>query len=490
MSAMSPLDTQEISAKRYKSSLRVAMLTNFADMTGFGLLLPILPFVYKTLPISPGNDAVPSSFFYGMITSAFSGGQFVGGFLFGYLSDRLGRRPMLMLGLLGTAVFFVLAGLADDIVKLVLFRALGGLFAGTGGVCASTVADMTTPAERPIYMAMLGGAQGAGVVLGPVIGGGVAAIFGDDIDKGFKAASFGAAALCVVNLTLAFFFFSESPVYIKKRAIRKARREREAASASVNYEGDAERKLLLGEMEEEPTERKESTLAALLQLDLMLLCLVTFFFNTVFVANETALPLLAKNKFHFESKYVGPVFAVYGILLIITQVVIFSRLSRRFGLRIFTLVAPIMAGVFVFLVPLGRNLGETFSAVAGLAIVQGLGYPAFQVVASMMSKDNQGSVLGLRSSFAAGARIAGPLAAGWLYEVEIAGFMDNVPHVLPFFFTGTCCGLLAFLFSCAMKRYEVGFAAAVMAKGERVDRDAGDADETTSLLAPNKRAEP
>eukprot|EP00163_Fabomonas_tropica_P021275 TRINITY_DN37296_c0_g1_i1.p1 TRINITY_DN37296_c0_g1~~TRINITY_DN37296_c0_g1_i1.p1 ORF type:complete len:156 (+),score=14.36 TRINITY_DN37296_c0_g1_i1:62-469(+) len=119
-------------AAEYSGSMKIVYMTNMIDMMGFGLLLPLIPYYYDRLP---GYHEDNKGIYLGLIIASFSAGQFVGSFVLGSISDRIGRKPVLLVGLFGTAVFYGLVGIAPTLLDLIIFRACGGLCAATGGIC-------------------------------------------------------------------------------------------------------------------------------------------------------------------------------------------------------------------------------------------------------------------------------------------------------------------------------------------------------------------
>jgi DHA1 family tetracycline resistance protein-like MFS transporter len=165
------------------------------DLVGFGLILPQLPFYAERF----GATGV----WVGAILTAYSAAQLVGASLLGRLSDRVGRRPVLLLSLAGSAASFLLSGFADSLWLLLLARALAGLFGGSIAAAQAVIADVTTPTERARYMGLLGASIGLGFVFGPALGSFLARF-------GFGAAAFAAASVAAGNFVFAFFRLPET----------------------------------------------------------------------------------------------------------------------------------------------------------------------------------------------------------------------------------------------------------------------------------------
>ena len=162
--------------------LAVLIATCFVDMIGFAMVLPILPFYALDLKASP--------FEIGIITAAFSAAQILSAPLWGRVSDKYGRRPALLIGLMASAIAYVVFGLAHSLWLLFLSRLIQGAGGGTTGVANAYIADSVEPGDRARALGWLSAATSAGVMLGPVIGS--VAAHGGRAMPGFVA-----AALCI-----------------------------------------------------------------------------------------------------------------------------------------------------------------------------------------------------------------------------------------------------------------------------------------------------
>lgn len=177
--------------------LAVLIGINFVDMVGFAIILPLLPFYTLKLQGSP--------LLVGAITSAFSLAQIVTAPFWGRISDRYGRRPALLAGLLASAAAYVVFGLATSVTVLLISRLVQGAGGGTTGVAQAYVADTVAPAGRARALGWLSAATSAGVMVGPVVGS-----FGTRF--GPSAPGFIAAGLCLLNAIFAWFWLPESRV--------------------------------------------------------------------------------------------------------------------------------------------------------------------------------------------------------------------------------------------------------------------------------------
>jgi len=180
---------------RISRQLLLILATVFLNIMGLGLILPILPF-YATEYGADGAHV-------GLLFTAFSGMQFLASPVFGALSDRYGRRPIILFGVLGQVLAYLLMGFATSLGMLFASRIFAGLTAGNISATQAYVADITRPEDRTRAYGLVGAAFGAGLLFGPALGGGLSLI-----DS--RAPAFGAAALLAINLLLGSLLLSES----------------------------------------------------------------------------------------------------------------------------------------------------------------------------------------------------------------------------------------------------------------------------------------
>jgi DHA1 family tetracycline resistance protein-like MFS transporter len=177
----------------------VIVMTIFIDMIGFGMVIPLLPFHPET--IEAGALAL------GILIGSFSLMQFIFSPILGRLSDKVGRRPVILLSIFSSAISFIVFALANSFTMLLISRITAGMATETA-VAQAYIADITSEKERTTGMGKVGAAHGAGFIIGPTIGG-FLSIYG------FSAAGFAAAALTGVNFLFAFFFLPESNAHTR-----------------------------------------------------------------------------------------------------------------------------------------------------------------------------------------------------------------------------------------------------------------------------------
>ncbi|HEX8898439.1 MAG TPA: MFS transporter, partial [Chthoniobacterales bacterium] len=180
---------------RPRSPLFVLFLTVFIDLIGFGIVIPILPLYAEQFHASP--------IAIGWLTGIYSGMQIIFTPILGKLSDRLGRRPVLFVSIVGTAIGFALMGLAHSMTLLFAGRIIAGITGGNIAIPQAYIADVTTPEKRSRAMGMIGAAFGLGFTFGPLIGGVMSRI-------SYGAPFFFSAGLAVINAALVYLILPES----------------------------------------------------------------------------------------------------------------------------------------------------------------------------------------------------------------------------------------------------------------------------------------
>src|SRR5919107_5664145 len=177
------------------SSLAFLFVTVFVDMVGYGIVIPLLPFYVQ--------QYAPGAVLIGVLGALYAAMQFFGGPFLGGLSDRVGRRPVLLLCLFGTSLAYLLLGLADKLPLLVAAVTLAGGASGTLATAQAYIVDSTEPAHRASGLGLIGAAFGLGLIVGPVLGGLLSLV-------SLGAPAFAASALALVNVALGLLILPES----------------------------------------------------------------------------------------------------------------------------------------------------------------------------------------------------------------------------------------------------------------------------------------
>jgi len=349
-------------------------MTILIDITGFGMIIPLLPFYAETF------NAGPTAL--GILVASFSMMQFVFSPILGKVSDNVGRRPVLLLSILTSAVSFVFFALANSFLILLLSRIISGMATETA-VAQAYIADITSDRERAKGIGRVGAAHGAGVIIGPAIGGFLSVY-------GFSAPGWAAFALALLNLLFVFLFLPE-PAH---------RTDPGMGTRSKPDDGYLSR---LGTALTRP----------LIGFVLIISFIITLAFSTI----PVIVPLLGISFFDFRSVEMSYVFIYIGFIQIVLQGFAIGRLAQRFGeekliafgsllMMLGTFFMPLLPNVIVFLTSLGLiafGIGMTQTAI-----------PSF--LSKRAPLDEQGGMLGVSQSVSSIARVPGPLIAGLVFE--------------------------------------------------------------------------
>ena len=361
-----------------RRALVALFVTVLLDLLGFGMILPLLPFY--------GQDFGASELQIGLLFASFSAAQLVFAPILGRLSDRFGRRPLILGSIAASVVAYLGFAGAGSFAMLLLTRTASGAAAANLGIAQAYIADVTPPEGRAKGMGLIGAAFGLGFVLGPALGGLLGLV-------SHVAVPLGAAGLAALNLVIALVWLPESR--------SDASRERSRAGAWLDLAGLARLgrdRLMLGMM--------------------LVFFLVTFGFSQM----EATLALFCQRRFGFGQVETSWLFVFVGVVMVAVQGGLVGRLAARFGeRRLIHAGIGLMAAGLVALpeastaAPLGP-IGILLVASGLLAVGNGLYNPSYLgLLSRVTAADNQGGTLGLSRSFGALARVLGPPAGTWIF---------------------------------------------------------------------------
>ncbi|HEX4574712.1 MAG TPA: MFS transporter [Gemmatimonadales bacterium] len=354
-----------------RSRLAVIFFTVLIDLVGFGIVLPILP----TYAQNFGAQGIG----YGALIFVFSAMQFLATALLGRLSDRLGRRPILLTTMVINAAGYVLFAFAPSYRVLFLARVISGFASGNISAAQAYVADITPPAARARGMGLIGAAFGIGFVLGPMIGGLA------DHYVGHRAPGLIAAGLSLIN------FFSAGAILRESLAV-----EHRTVRPLFDF-GHMARALA------RPGLRP-----------LMLVWLVAPF---AFAGYTVALPLYTSAAFGWRAKELGWLFVLIGAIAAVVQGLVFGRLERRTGARALLTIGLLGMALSIAMVPWAGGSLLVYAWTVPLAVANSLFAPAASGLVSLYADPTeQGTILGAAQAFGALGRSLGPLAVGWAYD--------------------------------------------------------------------------
>jgi MFS transporter, DHA1 family, tetracycline resistance protein len=365
-----------------KSSLLVLFLIVFVDLLGFGIVIPLLPYYADAYGASPAT--------VGAVVAVYSLMQFFFSPVWGRLSDRIGRRPVLLISLSGSIVGYTIFAFAPSLPLLFLSRIVAGIAAANIGTAHAYIADVTTPENRARGMGLIGAAFGLGFIFGPPIGG---ILSSASLDRGLHGnliPGLAAAGLSAVAWTIAAFVLAES------------RRPSGAGGVLRRFDFSAWRGAFR---------------APLLATVLVILFLLILGFASM----ETTVTLFAKERFGFTPRDLGYFFGFMGVIVAVIQGGFIGRLARAFGERKLVAAGALSLMTGFALVPFVPDSRYLYPVAFLVAVGQALSYPNLMSLVTKASPASlHGSVLGVSQSVASLSRVLGPLVGGFTYGLAKA----------------------------------------------------------------------
>ena len=357
--------------KDRRPSLAVLFSVIVVDLIGFGIVVPILPFWAERF----GADGRT----LGLLLASHAAMQLVGAPLWGRLSDRIGRRPVMLITIAGTAVALLLLGFAQSLLQLFLARLLSGLFAANISVATAYLTDVTDEVDRTKWMGMIGASFAVGFTLGPPLGGLLARVT-DSAPMEF------AAALAGLNFVWAWLRLREPEQHAS----------REAGGLTNRFD-------------------------VLRVPGVARLCLVYFLFTLAVTQLETTFALFMAHRFGFDELGVAMVMLAMAIVMGGIQGGGMKRLAARFAERRLVLGGLACMTVAFALVPATGSVAWLMAPLALAAVGRALAQPPMMSLVSLFADErSRGIVIGVFQSAASAARVVGPLGAGLLYDASDA----------------------------------------------------------------------
>lgn len=358
-------------------------LTVVIDLLGFGIALPLLPLYVK-------NELGGSAVAVGVVLSAYSAAQLVGAPVLGRLSDRYGRRPVLVISLIGSAVGHLFTGLASSVALIILARAFDGFSGGSLSIAHAAAADLAPPPQRPRLFGLLGAGIALGFVAGPALGS-LAAL------GGHRLPFFLAAALAGVNAATAWWRLPKLPPV----AAASGRPAVQDAGPGLLPAGSAWRLLAP---------------SGLLGRSLLAVLLVGIGFSGF----EATFVLLGEDRVGLNERSAGLVFAGVGVVLSVVQAVLVKKVIGRLGAtRTARSSVLVTTAGFLLLVP-ALGWAGLVPALVALTVGQGLLNPSMATIVSMVTpEERRGQVFGVQQAVGAASRILGPLSATALFALAV-----------------------------------------------------------------------
>ncbi|MBI4239148.1 MAG: MFS transporter [Deltaproteobacteria bacterium] len=334
------------------------------DLIGFGILMPILPLLTKAYGASGTT--------LGLLIAVYAAMQFLCAPLWGKLSDRIGRKPVMLLTIVGGGISFVILGMADSILGLFIGRTLAGICAANIGLATAYIADVTEEKNRAAGMGLIGMAFGVGFIIGPALGG-VLSPFG------FRVPILVAAGLNGLNAVLAW--------WILREPARHVSRADELPHAALLAR---------------PQLRRFGWWNFLLTMGITQL--------------ETVLVLWLADRYFYDGRHIGYILAYTAVIMALVQGGLIRRLRHTAELPIIMLGAAIL-GVSLLGLPLVHGLALLLLLLGIGSIGRGLCQPMLlSLVSKLATPAERGAVMGTFQAAASLSRVFAPAIAGWLYD--------------------------------------------------------------------------
>ena len=367
---------------RRRASLGTLFAVIVLDLIGFGVVIPILPFFAEAY----GANAT----ILGLLLTSYAAMQFLFSPLWGRLSDRLGRKKVLLMTMSGSVLGMVLLGLAPSLLFLFLGRILSGIFGANISVATAYITDVTTEADRAKGMGLIGAAFGIGFILGPALGGSLSVY-------GYAAPILTAAGLGLLNVFFAWWSLGESH----------------------------------SQRSDIPVDRS----TVLREPGIFKMCGLYFLYTLAVTQLEATFAFFMMDRFGYDAKNVAYILVLMALVMVGVQGGLIRRMAPKYGEKKLLLIgALLMTGAFL-LVPESATVPILLFPLCLASLGRGLSQPSFlSLVSQKADTRSRGSVMGVFQSSASLGRVVGPVTAGALYDWHLS---------YPFFFAGL---LLAVVF--------------------------------------------
>ena len=386
--------------RKIPARLFTLMATAFVDMVGLLMILPLLPFYVKEL----GGSGVQLFGFHfgigiiiGFIVAAFTVAQLLSAPMWGRFSDRVGRRPTLLIALGASAIAYLIFGFAHSLLVLFLSRIVQGAGGGTVGVIQAYVADTTAPEQRARALGWLSATTNLGVALGPVLGSFAVSLGKRDLIPGPRVLEMGhaapgilAAGLCVLNMVFAARYLTESRNPEDHVATDEPRKtSRQAIWRVISHSS-------------EPASR-----------------LIWIYAISIgaFQGSFSVLALFLNARFQVNEQTIGYFFMYVGSISVFTRVLLLGRMVDWLGEAKLSRLGLILLAAGVVGMPLSRNLWMLALAVALIPLGTAFTFPCVTALLSrVITPRERGLYMGMQQTYGGVARIIAPLFFGWSFD--------------------------------------------------------------------------
>ncbi|GIV96931.1 MAG: tetracycline resistance MFS efflux pump [Herpetosiphonaceae bacterium] len=364
-----------------RSPLLAILLIAFISLMGFGIIIPLLPLYAEHYGAQPWQ--------VGALSASYALMQFIFAPILGRWSDTIGRRPVLLISIAGTAAGFLLMGIAWSLPLLFVARILDGATGGNIAVAQAYISDISDEKERTKSIGLLGAALGLGFIFGPAIGGFLSS------DGNFARPAFAAAALAMLSLLLTYVALPEPP------------RERRTAAGRQTGRQQLSRSL------------RHPAVGPLLAMALLT--------SLAFIGFETSFALFASRRLQFNSAHVGYTLAYVGVIVAIVQGGLLGKLVARWGEERLLIAGAALLAIGMLLLSITYTVLELLAVLSIIAIGNGLFDPTLASLVTRRSPASErGAHLGSLQALNSLARIGAPLAANTMLQLITPG----APYIL------------------------------------------------------------
>jgi len=386
--------------RKIPAKLFTLMATAFVDMLGLLMIIPLLPFYVKSLG-GAGVDLLGMHFgiglIIGFIVSAFTVAQLLSAPLWGHFSDRVGRRPTLLIALGAAGIAYLIFGFAHSLFLLFLSRVVQGAGGGTVGVIQAYVADSTDPKDRARALGWLSATTNLGVALGPVLGSFALALGKRDLmpgpttlQMGHAAPGIMAAALCLLNMIFVARYLKESRDFSEQpKAGEIVQTSRQAIWRVISHAS-------------EPASR---------------LIWIYAIAIGAFQGSFSVLALFLNARFQVTEQTIGYFFMYVGSISVFTRVLLLGRAVDWLGEANLSRLGLVLLATGVVGMPLSRNLWMLAIAVALIPLGTAFTFPCVTALLSrVISQRERGLYMGMQQTYGGVSRIIAPLFFGWAFD--------------------------------------------------------------------------
>ena len=393
---------------KYHKALLLVFCVVFMEFCAFGMIIPLSPFLAREF----GGDDLQ----VGLLMSVYSLAQLLMAPFWGYLSDKWGRRPVLLICLVGVALFHLWFSLARDLSTLFLTRLFCGVFGAVMSVSLALIADVTGQQNRSKNMGLVGAAIGLGFVTGPFLGGFFGVLgerWGSTPPFGHSFAAFGAFLLCLVNVLVVLVFL----------------KQREGTKRLPHPPFPVFLKDALHSFKKGHLHRVRQVAEAIKTPVLKQILFMHFLLTLALAGIEVSLFLYVKDEFMWSHFKASMGFAFIGLMMALTQGILVRRCIPAWGERTTVLRGLLLGSVGFSSLALASDTWFLALSVTVLCVGYGLACTGLSGAVSLLShQDRQGLAFGVYQSLFALARITGPALGGLLYR--------DTSHQAPFYLSG------------------------------------------------------